>query len=117
MGLKNFIFNLEKSSFILNILHFIPLWVNYLIVKNNFVYIFISHTFLKSVISFVINSTFLNMKILQDIIVVDYPDQIKRFKVVYSLCSYLYNFRLFIVLFLKELQKVSTLIYFYSASN
>ena len=108
---------LEKSFISINITFLLIKFINYISLKNNFIFIYINFIDLKNVINFFFNSTFFNMKLLLDIIVVDYPGQQKRFKIIYNLCSYYYNLRFFIVFPLKDLQKITTLTYIFGSAN
>lgn len=66
---------------------------------------------------FLKKTTVLKFTILADICVVDYPNRIYRYEIVYNLLSSFYNLRLFIKFFLKDSDYILTLTSLYSSSG
>ena len=72
---------------------------------------------LLEVISFLKNHNDMNFKQLIDITAVDYPENERRFKLVYLLLSHEYNFRVVIDFYINENEMVSTLTSVFPSSN
>jgi NADH-quinone oxidoreductase subunit C len=117
MGLKNFIFNLEKIGAILNIISSFMSLLKYVIIKNNYFYLNIKSEKLLIITLFINKFTLTNMKLLHDIVVVDYPGNLERFKLVYHFGSYIYNFRFFIFFFIQELAKITSINHIFKSVN
>jgi NADH:ubiquinone oxidoreductase subunit C len=117
MGLKFFIFSLEKINFIIEfILSSINL-LNFIIIKNNYFYLFIEMKNLICLVKFLVKSNFFIIKNLHDIVIVDYPGEDSRFKLIYHFSSYIYNFRIFITFFVNYLELVPSIIHIFNSAN
>lgn len=86
------------------------------IIKNNIVFVINSKN-LYNFVFFLKNHILVNYNILIDITAVDMPTKRERFQLFYSLISTIYNTRLIIQIFVKELETVNSLIKIYSSSN
>ena len=86
-------------------------------VKHDQIYISIDSEDIIDVISFIKINEYTKFKQLIDITAVDYPEEEKRFKLVYLLLSHEFNARIIIQTFINENEKVPSLIKIFPAAN
>ena len=86
-------------------------------IKHKNIYISIENENLLEVIAFLKNDNETKFKQLIDITAVDYPEQEKRFKLVYLLLSHEFNSRVLIDFFINENEIVTSLTSVFPASN
>ena len=86
-------------------------------IKNDQVYLNIDSNDIIDVILFLKNNENTNFKQLIDITAVDYPENEKRFKLVYLLLSHEFNVRILIDSFINENEIPSSLTKIYPAAN
>ena len=86
-------------------------------VKHKNIYISIENENLLEVIAFLKNDNETKFKQLIDITAVDYPEQEKRFKLVYLLLSHEFNSRVLIDFFINENEIVTSLTSVFPSSN
>jgi len=63
------------------------------------------------------NHSYFNYKLIQDITVIDYPNKIDRFQLVYNFLSIKRNFRLIIKFNLNEFKSINSLTNSYKSAN
>lgn len=78
-------------------------------------YIYIDKKGLKYIMTFLKNHTYFK-NYLMDLIIIDYPQNLNRFKVVYTLLSYKNNIRLNIVTYTNEIVGLDSISYIYPSS-
>ena len=86
-------------------------------IKHKNIYISIENENLLEVIAFLKNDNETKFKQLIDITAVDYPEQEKRFKLVYLLLSHEFNSRVLIDFFINENEIVTSLTSVFPSSN
>ena len=86
-------------------------------IKNDQIYLNIDSNDITDVILFLKNNENTNFKQLIDITAVDYPENEKRFKLVYLLLSHEFNVRILIDSFINENEIPSSLTKIYPAAN
>ena len=86
-------------------------------IKNNQIYLNIDSNDITDVILFLKNNENTNFKQLIDITAVDYPENEKRFKLVYLLLSHEFNVRILIDSFINENEIPESLTKIYPAAN
>ena len=86
-------------------------------IVHNQVFLTIDNEDLLEVILFLKNNSDMNFKQLIDITAVDYPENERRFKLVYLLLSHEFNSRIIIDFHINENEMVSTLTSVYPSSN
>ena len=86
-------------------------------IKNDQIYLNIDSNDIIDVILFLKNNENTNFKQLIDITAVDYPENEKRFKLVYLLLSHEFNVRILIDCFINENEIPSSLTKIYPAAN
>ncbi len=91
--------------------------INNSIIKNNQIYLEIDNIDLIDVVMFLKNNKDTKFKQLVDITTVDYPENEKRFKMVYLLLSHEYNQRIIINFTIKENESVGSLFKIFPSSN
>ena len=91
--------------------------INNSIIKNNQIYLYIDNIDLIDVIMFLKNYKDTKFKQLVDITAVDYPENEKRFKMVYLLLSHEFNQRIIINFSIKENESVASLFKIFPSSN
>lgn len=89
---------MNQLNFYIKILKkIIPKFCDFLIlkrIKKNELILYINQSYnLWNILFFIKNNTFFQVKTLTDICVIDYPNKIKRFELIYNLLSIKYNFR------------------------
>lgn len=99
--LKKFLFN-PTLQLALLIKSLIPQKINFLILKKNTLNMFINPSNLNFILFFLKNNSLISVKILSDIIVVDFPKKTRRFKIIYNLLDNKKNLRLNLITFLEE---------------
>tara|TARA_B100001996_G_C18644351_1_gene586810 strand:- start:1054 stop:1644 length:591 start_codon:yes stop_codon:yes gene_type:complete len=85
--------------------------------KHNHIFLSIEDKDLIEVVLFLKTNANLKFKQLIDITAVDYPENEKRFKIVYLFLSHEYNQRIIINLFVKENELVSSLTSIFPSAN
>lgn len=98
------------ANFFIKIFKYIlPKYCSFLIIKHikkNELSLYLQQSnYLHPLLFFIKNNIFFQVKVLNDICVVDYPNKIKRFEIIYNLLSIKYNYRFLI--------KTNTTIYNY----
>ena len=91
--------------------------INNSIIKNNQIYLDIDNIDLIDVIMFLKNNKDTKFKQLIDITAVDYPENERRFKMVYLLLSHEFNQRIIINFSIKENESVTSLFKIFPSSN
>ena len=86
-------------------------------IKHNQIFLSIDSEDLIEVILFLKNNNNMNFKQLIDITAVDYPENERRFKLIYLLLSHEFNSRVIIDFFINENEMVSTLTSVFPSSN
>jgi len=86
-------------------------------IKHNQLYVIINSEDLLDVILLLKTNKNLNFRQLIDITAVDYPDNQKRFKIVYLLLSHEFNQRIILSYFISENEKISSLTKIFPAAN
>ena len=86
------------------------------VLYSNMLYLYLKHTSIPIVTNFLKNHTY-TKAYLMDLVVVDYPSEKKRFKVIYSLLSYKINTRLHLVVYVQETEHLLSISNIYPASN
>lgn len=79
-------------------------------------YLYLKHTSISIVTNFLKNHTY-TKAYLMDLVVVDYPSEKKRFKVIYSLLAYKTNTRLNLVVYVQETDPLLSISGVYPVSN
>ncbi len=87
----------------------LPNAVQYVSIKHESLYFFVSKDCLISVLTFLKKSSFTRFTTLVDIVGVDYPSRSKRFQLVYCLLSVEYNSRIFVKIALGDHDPVSSI--------
>ena len=86
-------------------------------IKHNQIYVEIDKEDLVDVILFLKTNKDTKFRQLIDITVVDYPEQIQRFKVVYLFLSHEFNQRIIVSYFISENEVISSLTSIYPSAN
>jgi len=86
-------------------------------IKHNQLYVIINSEDLLDVILLLKTNKNLNFRQLIDITAVDYPDNQKRFKIVYLLLSHEFNQRIILSYFISENEKISSLTKIFPSAN
>ena len=86
-------------------------------IKHNQLYLIINSKDLLDVILLLKTNKNLKFRQLIDITAVDYPDNQKRFKIVYLLLSHEFNQRIILSYFISENEKISSLTKIFPAAN
>jgi len=86
-------------------------------IKHNQLYVIINSEDLLDVILLLKTNKNLKFRQLIDITAVDYPDNQKRFKIVYLLLSHEFNQRIILSYFISENEKISSLTKIFPAAN
>lgn len=71
--------------------------------KINYITIFILSNYINDILFFLNKNNLFLYKLLNDICVVDYPNNKKRFQIIYNITSVQYNTRLFLKTFLEDI--------------
>lgn len=87
----------------------LPNAVQYVSIKHESLYFFVSKDCLISVLTFLKKSSFTRFTTLVDIVGVDYPSRSKRFQLIYCLLSVEYNSRIFVKIALGDHDPVSSI--------
>lgn len=101
-------FNLYIVEMGITNIEVMPRFINYIFVKMHFLLIYILFYNLRLVLNFLKNYSKLGFKMFIDLIGVDLPGEFKRFKLVYNLLNLFNNLRCFVITFVKERFKIST---------
>tara|TARA_B100001057_G_scaffold14953_1_gene14114 strand:+ start:523 stop:1128 length:606 start_codon:yes stop_codon:yes gene_type:complete len=91
--------------------------INSSYIKHNQLYFEIDKEDLLDVVLFIKTNKDTKFRQLIDITVVDYPEQVKRFKVVYLLLSHKFNQRLILSYFISENEIISSLTNIFPSAN
>ena len=91
--------------------------INNTFVKHNQVYVEIDREDLIDVVLFIKTNQDIKFRQLIDITVVDYPEETKRFKVVYLFLSHEYNQRIILSYFINENELISSLTSVFPSAN
>ena len=91
--------------------------INSSIIKNNQIYLDIDNLDLIDVITFLKSNKDTKFKQLTDITAVDYPENTKRFKMIYLLLSHQFNQRIVISNLINENEVVSSLTKIFPSAN
>ena len=91
--------------------------INSSYIKHNQLYFEIDKEDLLDVVLFIKTNKDTKFRQLIDITVVDYPEQVKRFKVVYLLLSHEFNQRLILSYFISENEIISSLTNIFPSAN
>lgn len=93
-------------------------YINRLFFKQKELHIeLLSHTFLKPILFFLKNSSFLQYKLLVDIVAVDFLTSLSRFEIIYVLLSPKFNSRIFIKVYLSNFFSLDTIQSIYPNAN
>lgn len=110
MGLKiKFLFSFPVYTLLQYVLILLRSKVEFITLKNQELWLYVKNFNIKFVISFLKLNTYLKYNFLVDIIVVDYPTNLFRFKLIYNLLSTLYNSRLKVHTFSKEAEFLTSI--------
>ena len=91
--------------------------INSSFIKHNNIYLNIDHDELIEVISFLKTNKETKFRQLIEITAVDYPENEKRFKMVYLLLSHEYNHRIIVDYYIKENEVISSLTSIFPSAN
>lgn len=86
-------------------------------IKHNQLYVTINSKDLLDVILFLKTNKNIKFRQLIDITAVDYPENQKRFKIVYLLLSHEFNQRIILSYFISENEKISSLVKIFPSAN
>jgi NADH:ubiquinone oxidoreductase subunit C len=92
-------------------------FVDFFIVKNNNLFVYTSTTYIRFITRFVSNSYYLKLNMLIDLTAVDYPSELKRFKIVYLLGSLYYLSRVFVFFFTNSNTKIPSITNTFNCAN
>src|SRR5579875_2726297 len=106
---------------ILNSLEYLYLnlkkFISFIILKYNHIYLYVSSYHIRLMIYFISNFQFLKINILNDLVAINYPEYLNRFKLIYNLFSISNIFNIFLITFIKLLQKIPSLTIFFNSIN
>jgi len=105
--LINFCFRLKKN---------LKVSIQKVYINNYSVYLYISPKHLVNVMTFLKKDYKTKFTILNDIICLDYPGRLPRFKLIYTLSSVFFNIRLNICVTVDELEGVDSLNHVFSSA-
>jgi len=106
---------MQTSFFIKNLLKLLScLQIN---LFYNEVYCSIPEKLILPTIIFLRDNTNCQFKILSTITVIDYPEKLLRFELIYELLSIRFNTRIFLKIFINELSSVNSLFLVYLSAN
>lgn len=108
-----------KNSINTNFLEYLKktfTFINIYIIDNDF-YIIVPHKFLFNFITFLKYNTFCQFKTLVDITVVDHPNRVNRFEIIYSFLSYNFNVRINVVTFVQPSIFIDSITPLYNSAN
>lgn len=112
---------MTKLSFYIKYLQkIIPKFLSYIIYKNtrlNEFYILCDKAFLYNLLYFLKQNTFFQFKSLNDICVVDYPNKIQRFEIIYNLVSIRNVNRLFVKTHVSQNGYISSIVSIFNGAN
>ena len=91
--------------------------INFSKIKHNHLYLSIDAEDLVNVVLFLKNNKDTKFRQLIDITAVDYPENQKRFKIVYLLLSHEFNQRIILSYFISENEKISSLTKIFPSAN
>ena len=91
--------------------------INSSIIKNNQIYLDIDNVDLIDVITFLKSNKDTKFKQLIDLTAVDYPENEKRFKMIYLLLSHEFNQRIILNFSIKENESVNSIFKIFPSSN
>ena len=91
--------------------------INSSIIKNNQIYLDINNVDLIDVITFLKSNKDTKFKQLIDLTAVDYPENEKRFKMIYLLLSHEFNQRIILNFSIKENESVNSIFKIFPSSN
>lgn len=114
MGFLKLISQIKSN---LNILLFIPKFINFLILNAYHIHLYICHYNITEVVKFLKYSSFFNLKILNDIAVIDFIEEQKRFKCVYNFSSIYHNLYFFVHFSISSLTYLDSIKYEYLSAN
>lgn len=92
-------------------------YLQYIIINSTFINFYIFCYDLKFIITFLIKSIFFSIDSLMDLVVADYLDKKKRFRLMYNLWSISLWTRIFVIFFVSLLEWVPSLIYMFKSVN
>jgi NADH-quinone oxidoreductase subunit C len=81
------------------------------------IFIKINNNFLIFISLFLKLNNFLQYKILNDLIIIDYPNKKKRYQLIYYFLSIINNIKLFLIIDIEETKFVPSLTTIYNSSN
>lgn len=111
----NFFLN-KKFNFVIFLKKLLPSKILYIFIKSNMLEIYLKKFDLIFIVNFLQKNFISRFDTLLDIQVVDNPQQHCRFKLVYQLLSYIYNFRITLNIFTEENSPASSLLNVFSSS-
>jgi len=109
--------NLLKIKLLITILNNFTLFTKLKKKKYNEISLYVINRMFLNLITTLKKSTFFQYKTLTLISVIDYPSNLKRFKIIYNLLSTKNSNRIFISLFLKENKSLNSLNKIFPATN
>lgn len=109
--------SLHYEQFAKSIMQMLPKFINRIYIEKGEMNIVVESRFIKEVLLFLRNYTYAQFKSLVDITVVDYPDQEKRFEIIYLLLSVKYNSRVVVKTTVDEMTPLDSVTEIYSSAN
>lgn len=91
--------------------------INYIYYSFGEIIIDVKHNNLKNVIFFLKDHENCLFKLLIDIVVIDFPENKNRFKIVYNLCSVKYNLRIKVVCYINETTPIQSITNIFKAAG
>ena len=95
----------------------LPKWISRYVFHKNETIIYVSPEFLENFLCFLKDHLNTQYKVLIDITAIDYPNQNKRFEIVYNLLSKEYNFRIRIKTCVDEITPLNSCTNLYSSAG
>jgi NADH dehydrogenase (ubiquinone) Fe-S protein 3 len=107
----------NQKLFINYLLDVIPAFIEKINIYKDEITIFVKPNNLHNILIFLHKDYNCLCKSLVDITAVDYPEQIKRFEIIYNLLSFKYNFRLRIKILLEENENIESVVGIFKGAN
>jgi NADH dehydrogenase (ubiquinone) Fe-S protein 3 len=110
--------NCTKKFYILYLITILKKYLNKIIIFNNDITLVLNSENNLLIVSKILkNHSYFNYQLIQDITVIDYPNKVDRFQLIYNYLSIKRNFRLIVKFNLNEFKSINSLTYFYKSSN
>lgn len=109
--------NDQYKQFGKSLLQMLPKFINNIYIEKGEMNIIVNPLYITQVLIFLKDHTYGQFKLLMDITAVDYPDQNKRFELVYILLSVKYNSRVIVKTYVDEMTPIDSVTNIYSSAN